>query len=253
MYLLLTAPVGSLGGKLRMFGSPPSSQKESGKHRLSCDWKKSWTSLVLPVQVTHAGDGSGRIFVVGAARSHPHRSRMESENDVPFLDISEASNGCCEELEAFSTSPFPQLLLQASQQFYVSYYQSRPTTLVISRFSSHSRPRHAVDPDSEEILLTIKQPHHVHNVGRLLFGPQDGYLYVGIGDGGSDGYPVHYWSGPPTAAGQRSCGSTWNQQTVPYLVSPPAIRLSRPKAIRDEIWALGLRNPWGFAFDGTDW
>ena len=134
--------------------------------------------LELPVQVTHAGDGSGRLFVVEqTGRIRIVNDRVVSER--PFLDISRQIT-CCEEQGLINVAFPPNYA--AKQHFYVSYTDLEGH-MIISRFKTASDPDRA-DAESEEIVITIEQPHHYHNGGRIVFGPIDGYLYIGSGDGG---------------------------------------------------------------------
>ena len=197
--------------------------------------------LVLPVQVTHAGDGSGRIFVV-EQQGRITIARNGVANQTLFLDITDRVN-CCEERGLFNIA-FPPTFLSGNS-FYLSYSNSDDDT-VISRFTTTDDPDVA-DPASEEILLTVPQPHHVHNGGRLAFGPNDGFLYFGMGDGGSDGRPAHFPQDPALLLGKIL------RIDVESGVHPYAVPASNPfvanEGFRPEIWALGFRNPWGFAFD----
>ena len=226
--------------EVRVFGSTITPQNEHGtapQLRL----EKILDQLVLPVQVTHAGDGSGRVFVV-EQQGRVTVVQNGVANEALFLDITDRVN-CCEERGLFNVA-FPPSF-QASRQFYLSYSDSNDDT-VISRFTL-TDDHDVADPASEEILLTIEQPHVVHNGGRLAFGPHDGFLYVGIGDGGSDGHPVPFPQDPNLLLGKIL------RIDVEASVRPFAIPASNPfvadDEYRDEIWALGLRNPWGFAFD----
>ena len=197
--------------------------------------------LVLPVQVTHAGDGSGRIFVV-EQQGRITIARQGVANETLFLDITDRVN-CCEERGLFNVA-FPPSF-PAGNSFYLSYSNSDDDT-VISRFSTTDDPDVA-DPASEEILLTVPQPHLIHNGGRLVFGPNDGYLYVGMGDGGSEGRPSHFPQDPALLLGKIL------RIDVESGVQPYSVPVSNPfvtdEGFRPEIWALGFRNPWGFAFD----
>jgi len=198
-------------------------------------------NLELPVQVTHAGDGSGRLFIV-EQRGRIRIFKDGVENDQLFIDISNQVT-CCGERGllniAFSPS-FP-----ANQQFYLSY-TSLDGDLIVSRFNA-APDLETADPASEEVLLSIGQPHHAHNGGRMTFGPLDGYLYVGVGDGGSDDLPPHESQYPDQLLGKIL------RIDVESSERPYAIPASNPfvnvEGYRPEIWALGLRNPWGFAFD----
>lgn len=226
--------------EVKMFAAPPPLQTES-QQEPSLRLEEMLDQLVLPVQVTHAGDGSGRIFVV---EQHGRITILRNglANDTLFLDISDRVN-CCEERGLFNIA-FPPAF-RDSQTFYLSYSNSDDDT-VISRFTTTDDPDVA-DPASEEILLIVEQPHHVHNGGRLAFGPRDGYLYIGTGDGGSDGYPVHFSQDPKQLLG-KILRIDVESGEEPYAI-PPDNPFVNDENSRDEIWALGLRNPWGFAFD----
>ena len=226
--------------EVRIYGRPLSAEDEN-VNAPQLRLEKILDQLVLPVQITHAGDGSGRIFVV----EQQGRITIVKDglaNEALFLDITDRVN-CCEERGLFNIA-FPPSF-QASQQFYLSYSDSNDDT-VISRFSM-TNDLDIADPGSEEILLTVDQPHVVHNGGRLVFGPKDGYLYIGMGDGGSDGHPAHFPQDPKLLLGKIL------RIDVESGVHPYAIPAGNPfvgdDGFRDEIWALGLRNPWGFAFD----
>ena len=225
--------------EIRVIGLPSVPEESGATPQLRLE--KIMDQLVLPVQITHAGDRSGRIFVV-EQQGRITIARNGEANETLFLDITDRVN-CCEERGLFNVA-FPPTF-SARKQFYLSYSNSNDDT-VISRFSITDDPDVA-DPASEEILLTVPQPHHVHNGGRLAFGPNDGFLYAGLGDGGSDGHPVPFPQEPDLLLGKIL------RIDVESGVHPYAIPASNPfvadEKFRDEIWALGLRNPWGFAFD----
>ena len=119
-------------------------------------------------------------------------------------------------------------------------------TSIISRYKTTADPDRA-DADSEEILLTIDQRGNSHNVGNMAFGPQDGYLYIGSGDGGSFSNPGHSGQDPNTLLG-KILRIDVESGVKPYSI-PASNPFTQMDGYRDEIWALGLRNPWGFAFD----
>ncbi len=197
--------------------------------------------LEMPVQVTHAGDGSGRIFVT-EQKGRIRIIRDGIVEDTPFLDISERVT-CCGEQGLLNVA-FPPGY-SAKQYFYVSY-TNRDGFTAFSRFTTTADPDRA-DADSEEVLLTIEQPHEDHNGGRIAFGPHDGYLYIGSGDGGLHDDPNIPAQDPGTLWGKIL------RIDVESGVKPYGIPADNPFAQLDdhrgEIWGLGLRNPWGFAFD----
>lgn len=189
--------------------------------------------------MTHAGDGSGRLVVV----EQEGRIRVIQDgilNEDPFLDITDRVR-CCGEQGPFNIA-FPPMYTEQNH-FYVSYTAVDGAT-VISRFTTTADPDRA-DPDSEEILLVIQQPNEVHNGGHMAFGPNDGYLYVGSGDGG--GKQKYNGQDPGTLLGKML------RIDVESGVRPYAVPADNPFVeaddYRPEIWALGLRNPWGFTFD----
>ena len=235
--------------EVKVFGSPSANPVAAeGAPRLKLN--RVTTGLKLPIQVTHAGDSSGRLFVVeqgGIIRIvrngvAPNSGAAGSDGDAPFLDISDRVS-CCREQGLIGIA-FPPTFA-AKQQFYVNYTNVDGDT-VISRFTTTTDPDRA-DPDSEEVVLAFDQPHQIHNGGRLVFGTKDGYLYIGSGDGGSDGPPRRTGQDPTTLLGKML------RIDVESGVRPYSIPASNPfrheDGYREEIWAIGLRNPWGFAFD----
>ena len=226
--------------EVRVFGSPLTLQEE-GETQPQLQLEEILDDYVLPVQVTHAGDGSSRLFVL-EQQGRISIVKNGVANDTLFLDISDRVN-CCEERGLFNIA-FPPTF-HGSQRFYLSYSDSNDDT-VISRFTTTDDPDVA-DPASEEILLIVDQPHHVHNGGRLAFGPRDGFLYIGMGDGGSDGPPVHFSQDPKQLLG-KVLRIDVESGVEPYAI-PPGNPFVADERFRDEVWALGLRNPWGFAFD----
>ena len=226
--------------EVRVFGTPaPADEPGTGTPQLKRE--PVIENLDLPVQVTHAGDGSRRLFVV-EQRGRIRIFKDGVEDDQLFIDISNQVT-CCGERGllniAFSPS-FP-----SNRQFYLSY-TSLDGDLVVSRFTA-APGLETADPASEEVLLSIGQPHHAHNGGRITFGPLDGYLYVGVGDGGSEDLPPHESQYPDQLLGKilRIDVETSGR---PYAI-PAGNPFVNVEGYRPEIWALGLRNPWGFAFD----
>lgn len=225
------------------------------------------TGLGMPVQVTHAGDGSGRLFVVeqeGRIRIFrndgmpgqvdpilPEQSEVEeggsptetaNGSDAPFLDISDRVT-CCGEAGLLHVA-FPPSYA-AGQHFYVSY-ANVDSNVVISRFRTTTDPDRA-DPDSEEVLLTIDRPQGGHFGGPLAFGPQDGYLYISSGDGGHPTAHAEVSQDPSTLLG-KILRIDVESGVKPYGI-PPDNPYKNADGYRDEIWALGLRNSWGLVFD----
>jgi glucose/arabinose dehydrogenase len=117
-------------------------------------------------------------------------------------------------------------------------------TTRIERYQVSSDPDIA-DPQSSSLLLSIEQPYANHNGGHLLFGP-DGYLYVGVGDGGRGGDPLGSGQDRTTLLGTILRLDV--DGALPYGI-PPDNPWADHASFRPEIWAWGLRNPWRLAFD----
>ena len=202
------------------------------------------SGLLNPVQLTHAGDGSGRLFVL----EKEGRIRIVRDGvlvETPFLDISERITAKGTE-QGLQNVAFPPSYLN-HQRFYVSYTDTNGDT-VISRFTT-SADSDKADPDSEEIILTINQPGIHHNGGTLKFGPRDGYLYIASGDGQytHPDYIPQQAQDPGTLLG-KILRIDVESGAKPYAIPADNPFVSIP-GHAPEIWALGLRNPWGMAFD----
>jgi glucose/arabinose dehydrogenase len=196
--------------------------------------------LKQPTHITHAGDGSNRIFVT----EQRGRVLLVKNNQVvrkPFLDLTDRVS-CCGERGLLSIV-FPANYT-GKKYFYVNYTDKAGDT-VVARYRVTQDPDLA-DPKSEEVILTIKQPYANHNGGQLAFGP-GGYLYIGMGDGGSAGDPQGHGQNPSSLLGKMLRIDVESGKR-PYAV-PPDNPFVNNKAYRPEIWATGLRNPWRFSFD----
>jgi uncharacterized protein (TIGR03437 family) len=205
----------------------------------SLDFERVAGGIPSPVAITHAGDGSGRLFVI----QQSGRIRIVQGSQLlpaPFLDISHRVS-CCGEQGLLSAAFHPHF--ETNGFFFVNYTNTAGNT-VVSRFSVSANPNSS-DPASEVILLTVQQPFSNHNGGQLQFGP-DGFLYIATGDGGSGGDPGNRAQNLGTLLGKilRIDVNSGN----PYSVPPGNPFVNTPSA-RPEIWAYGLRNPWRFSFD----
>ncbi|GAB4578053.1 MAG: hypothetical protein Fur0022_07850 [Anaerolineales bacterium] len=215
--------------------------------------------LSAPVDIANAGDT--RLFVVeqaGIIRI------VESDGTVlstPFLNIMDrVEDGGEQGLLGLAFDPN----YATNGYFYVNYtycttgscpnYGTTPNLYTrVSRFTVTGDPNLA-DPNSEVILLVIQQPYGNHNGGDINFGP-DGYLYIGMGDGGDGGDPQNHAQNPASLLGKMlrididgggqppDCDSD-GEYTIP--ADNPFIGVG---GTCDEIWHFGLRNPWRFSFD----
>ena len=132
------------------------------------------------------------------------------------------------------------------RHLYVYYSAADPRRSMVSRFA-YDLPSREIDPDTELIILEVEQPYSNHNGGQIAFGP-DGYLYIGLGDGGSAGDPLGNGQDTSTLLGSiLRIDVSDAAPGRPYAIPP-----DNPFANgggRPEIWAYGLRNPWRFSFD----
>lgn len=197
--------------------------------------------LNLPVHVGHAGDGSNRLFLVEQAG----RILLLDNGSVlpaPFLDIrARVLSGGERGLLSVAFPPG----YASKGYFYVNYTRVPDGSTVVARYLVTADPNVA-DNGSETALLTVAQPFSNHNGGQLAFGP-DGYLYIGMGDGGSGGDPLNNAQSPGTLLG-KLLRIDVESGAVPYGIPADNPFLGVPGYL-GEIWALGLRNPWRFSFD----
>ncbi|MCB0114229.1 MAG: PQQ-dependent sugar dehydrogenase, partial [Caldilineaceae bacterium] len=200
-----------------------------------------FTGLTLPVFLTHAGDGSGRLFLI----EKPGRIYVAADtgsNPTLFLDITDrvGSGGNEQGLLGMAFAPD----YAESGYFYVNY-TDRGGDTTVSRFQVTDDPDEA-DPDSESVVLTVAQPARNHNAGMLAFGPDD-MLWIGLGDGGAANDQFRNGQNAQTMLGSM----------LRVDVSDPGVAYTVPADnpyvndddVLDEIWAIGLRNPWRYSFD----
>ena len=195
--------------------------------------------LISPVCIANAGDS--RLFVID---QHGLIRIIHSDgtvNPIPFLNISNRVTFGGEQ-GLLGIAFHPQY--KTNGYFYVNYVGVSDSTH-ISRFSVSSTDPDVADPSSELKLMTIFQPYANHNGGDLVFGA-DGYLYIGLGDGGSGGDPGNRAQNLMEYLGKILRIDV--NQGMPYSV-PASNPFYNSSNARKEIWAYGLRNPWRFSFD----
>ncbi len=196
--------------------------------------------FVRPLSITHAGDGSGRLFVV-EQRGTVRVVRGDTLVAQHYLDLQDRTRAQGER-GLLGLAFHPDFV--GNGRLFVHYTDTGGTT-VLSELRADTADADVVDPASERVILTLEQPYGNHNGGQIAFGP-DGFLYVALGDGGSGGDPLN--------AGQDL--STWLGTILrldvdgeqPYAVPDDNPFVGVDDAL-DEIWAYGLRNPWRFSFD----
>lgn len=195
--------------------------------------------LDAPLGLESPGDGSDRLFVMERRGT----LRIIANGQVaptPFLDIRDRVTAGGE--QGLLGLAFPPDFRDTGT-FYVAY-SDREGATVVSRFGSEPGADTA-DPGSELVLLRQAQPYANHNGGHIAFGP-DGYLYVGLGDGGAGGDPLGAgqdlmtWLGTLLRIDVAGDGAYRIPADNPFVGHNDAL---------PEIWAWGLRNPWRFSFD----
>ena len=191
-----------------------------------------------PLYVTHAGDGSGRLFVL----EQPGRIRIVENGrlrETPFLDISSrVRSGGEQGLLGLAFHPD----YRRNGRFIINYNRDSDGATVLAEYRVADNPNLA--RQAEKLLMVVPQPYANHNGGMVAFGP-DGFLYIARGDGGAGGDP-----GNRAQNRQELLGKILRidvDQGTPYAIpgdNPFAAGGGRP-----EIFAYGLRNPWRFSFD----
>lgn len=196
------------------------------------------TGLDQPLYLTHAGDGSGRLFVVEQVGRVLVLDGPNDGDPEVYLDIRDRVRAQGEQgLLGLAFHPS----FADNGYLFVSYTNSGGDS-IISRFQVESPADGRPDPSDETVILTVQQPYANHNGGQIAFGP-DGYLYVGLGDGGSGGDPLGQGQNLNTLLGALLRLDVDSQDLIP----PDNPFVGREG--RGELWAIGLRNPWRFSFD----
>ena len=196
-----------------------------------------------PLALKNAGDE--RLFVVEQGGVIKIVDLNGTVNTAPFLDIQSIVNAGGER-GLLGLAFHPEY--QTNGRFFVHYSNSSGDTQ-ISEFSVSTSNPDIADPNSEVMLLTVSQPFSNHNGGTIAFGPQDGYLYIGLGDGGGGGDTNNNAQNPTLLIGKllrididtQSGGNNYGIPSDNPFISDPNTR--------DEIWATGLRNPFRFTMD----
>jgi glucose/arabinose dehydrogenase len=159
---------------------------------------------------------------------------------TPFLDVSSLVS-CCGEQGLDSIVFHPRY--RENGIFFIDYSDHDGNT-VVARYHVSS-DRNVADPTSATVLMRIPHPFENHYSGEMQFGP-DGYLYIGLGDGGSAGDPFNNAQNLGVLLGKIMRIDV--DSASPYAI-PPTNPFVNNAAARPEIWAFGLRNPWRFTFD----
>ena len=248
--LLTLVLVPLVGSQLALAGAPRevivSARPPSGENfdatKIQISFSRVARNLSKPVFITHSGDNNGRLFII----EQTGRIRILRQGVVlstPFLDLSaKVSKGSEQGLLGLAFHPD----YGANRKFYVNYTNTAGDTVVAEYLRSTENA--SVANPTGRTLLVIDQPFSNHNGGMLAFGP-DGYLYIGMGDGGSAGDPGNRAQRLDTLLGKllRIDVDTPFASGKQYGI--PADNPYVGQTGLDEIWSIGLRNPWRFSFD----
>jgi glucose/arabinose dehydrogenase len=203
-----------------------------------------------PVLLTHAGDGSNRNFVAdqrGVIHVFPNDPQVKQTKI--FLDIKKLVryNDRTNEEGFLGLAFHPKY--KENGEFFVFYTPSKEKQInVVARYRVSKDDPDRADPDSEEVLLTIKRPFWNHDGGTIIFGP-DGYLYVALGDGGAANDPFNNGQNLNTLLAKiLRIDVDRKEDGKKYAIPKDNPFVGREDA-RPETWAYGLRNVWRMAFD----
>ncbi len=220
--------------------------------------------LVDPVHVAAPKDGSGRLFICerhGLVRVVKDGKLLQK----PFIDLRDKTLSAFLEVGLYAIEFHPKF--KENGLVYVSYADLwfNGATLVVEYKVSKDNPD-KLDADSARVILQVDYPYINHHGGKIAFGG-DGYMYVGVGDGGWEGDVINAGQDLHTVLGKmlridvnaKTADRAYDipkdnpfltplQQMTLFGVSELQFSKIHPKA-RPEIWAYGLRNPWTFSFD----
>jgi hypothetical protein len=205
-------------------------------------------TFTKPLFLTHSNDGTDRIFVSqqdGLVKVFPNDSTVISA--TTFLNITSklSSTGGEEGLLGLAFHPH----YDTTGYFYVNYTAPNPRRTVVARYSVSAINPNLADPLSEFIIVEIIQPYSNHNGGMIAFG-LDEYLYIGMGDGGSGNDPLNNGQDSTQLLGKiLRIDVDDTTATQHYVIPPDNPFAGNTLGYREEIWVLGMRNPFRFSID----
>lgn len=225
------------------------------------------SNLTSPTVLTHAGDGSGRLFVAEQTGRILIVTSNRTVLPAPFLDLTAKMTN----LSVFGAgghtkrglNPFYDERGLLGLAFHPAYaqngrffvYYSSPKTApgvdhegILEAYTVSTTNVNTADAASGQVILRVDEPEFNHNGGCLAFGPDDGFLYVSLGDGGGAG-DAHgaFGNGQNTNNLLGSILRIDVDGAPPYSIPPDNPFVGVPGA--DEIYAYGFRNPWKLSFD----
>jgi CubicO group peptidase (beta-lactamase class C family)/glucose/arabinose dehydrogenase len=213
-----------------------------------------------PILLTHAGDGSNRVFVpsqLGTINILPNDPAVEEPKEFLNIEPRVVYEDKENEKGLLGMSFHPKY--RENGQFFVYYCPTntrKPHSVIVSRFHVSKDDPNKADPESEEELLRIEHPFWNHKGGTITFGP-DGYLYIAVGDGGLANDPYGNGQNLKTMLGKILRIDVDHQDAgKKYAVPKDNPFAGQEGKAQGEIWSYGMRNPWRIAFDrqtGTLW
>jgi uncharacterized protein (TIGR03437 family) len=204
------------------------------------------TGLSSPVLVTHAHDSSHRLFIVERG-GRIKVLQPDATTPTDFLNIATRVLSGSGESERGLLGLAFHPNYKTNRKFYVNYTRQTDGATVVAEYLVSAGNRNVADT-AERVLLTIPQPFSNHNGGMIEFG-QDGYLYIGMGDGGSGNDPGNRAQNINDLLGKMLRIDVNRTEGALQYGIPPDNPFAGATAGRDEIFAVGLRNPWRWSFD----
>jgi glucose/arabinose dehydrogenase len=200
------------------------------------------SGLSSPVDIVNAGDGTNRIFIAqqgGTIRVYNSSYGLIGD----FLTVTGIVTGGEQGLLSIAFHPDYE-----TNGFFWVYYTNAAGDLELARYQVSANPNIA-NASSKQVVLTIPHPvNSNHNGGKLNFG-SDGYLYFATGDGGGSGDPANNAQNGNVLLGKMLRINVTVSPNPPFYTIPPGNPFINDSNISDEIWALGLRNPFRWSFD----
>jgi glucose/arabinose dehydrogenase len=203
-----------------------------------------------PLVLTHAGDGSNRVFVATQhGVIHVFPNDQKADKTKVFLDIQDrVVYDDNENEEGFLGLAFHPNYRKNGEFFVFHTTKKAKLTNIVSRFKVSKDDPDKADPASEEVLMEIKKPFWNHDGGTLVFGA-DGYLYIAVGDGGAANDPFNNGQNLKTLNGKVLRIDVDHKDKGKNYAIPKDNPFVKTKDARPEIWCYGLRNVWRMAFD----
>ncbi len=204
------------------------------------------TGLSNPIDIVNAGDGSNRLFVVQRGGTiRVYSAAMAYLGD--FLTVTGIGTGGEGGLLSMAFHPN-----YATNGLFYVYYTLPNLSLEIARYQVSAGNTNVADAASKQVVLNIPHPtNNNHNGGKLHFGA-DGYLYLGTGDGGGGGDVPNNAQNGNSLLGKMLRLNVTTGATAPFYTIPPDNPYITDPGVLDEIWAIGLRNPWRWSFDRSN-